>query len=199
MNSFFIQNLDLQQKGIWFPLVTGVIALLFILLMPKRQMNWRGIYITFGVIGYITLMLDVFIVGEYFDLFDIGDPGLEGIGDLMTYAIIPSCLAVAYLNYFDRKNKWLYVALFTIISFLFEWWLTQVGYMRLKGWQNWYSIPVYIIVYGYWLPWHLKLMRNTFDRAVEQTASLNKTNNVELNIDRTDLGKIFTLFRKKVK
>ncbi len=36
MNSF-IQNLDLQQNGIWFPLVTGAIALFFILLMPKRQ------------------------------------------------------------------------------------------------------------------------------------------------------------------
>lgn len=159
MNSFF-QNLDLQQEGIWFPLISGIIALLFIVLMPKRQMNWRGIYITFGVIGYVTLMLDVFIVGEYFDLFDIGDPGLEGIGDLMTYAIIPSCLAVAYLNYFDRKRIWLYVALFTVISFLFEWELTRVGYMRLKGWQNWYSIPVYIIVFGLWLPWHLKLIQH---------------------------------------
>jgi lipoprotein signal peptidase len=111
----FIQNLDIQQRGIWFPLITGVIALFFILFMPKRKMNWREIYITFGVIGYVTLMLDVFIVGEYFDLFDLGDPGLEGIGDLMTYAIIPSCLAIAYLNFYDRKTKWFYVFLFTIV------------------------------------------------------------------------------------
>lgn len=198
MNNF-IHNLDLQQKGIWFPLVAGAIALFFILLMPKRQINWRGIYLTFGVVGFVALMLDVFIVGEYFDLFDIGDPNLEGIGDLVTYGIIPPCLAIAYLNYFDRKNKWLYVALFTIVSFLFEWELTHVGYMKLKGWQNWFSIPVYIIVYGLWLPWHLNLMQNTCDRTIGQNASLSKTNNVGLNIVRIDAGKIFTFIRKKVK
>ncbi|HCF50091.1 MAG TPA: hypothetical protein DER60_07400 [Syntrophomonas sp.] len=168
MNSF-IQHLDLQQQGIWFPLITGAIALLFVLLMPKRQMNWRGIYITFGVISYVTLMLDVFIVGEYFDLFDIGDPALEGIGDLITYAIIPSCLAITYLNYFNEKNKWLYVTLFTIISFLFEWELTRAGYMKLKGWQNWYSIPVYIIVYGWWLPWHFKFINHIYGGNTEES------------------------------
>ncbi|MBP2626934.1 MAG: hypothetical protein H6Q68_1645 [Firmicutes bacterium] len=62
-----IQNLDLQQQGIWFPLVVGIILLLFILLMPKRQINWPGIYLTVGVIGYVALILDINIVASYFD------------------------------------------------------------------------------------------------------------------------------------
>ena len=194
-----IQNLDLQQPGIWFPLVTGAIALLFILFMPKRQMNWRGIYITFGVIGYVTLMLDVFIVGEYFDLFDIGSQDPEGIGDLMTYAVIPSCLAVAYLNFFDRKNIWLYVALFTAISFLFEWELTHVGYMKLKGWQNWYSIPVYIIVYYLWLPWHLKLIQQTHDEKPEKNYAGDRIEGSGVNINKTNAPLSIPFIRKKIK
>jgi hypothetical protein len=164
----FIERLDLQQPGIWFPFVVSAILLFFILLMPKRQLNWRGIYLTFGVIGYVALILDINIVGIYLDWFDLGNPKIEGLGDFTTYGIIPSCLAVAFLNYFDRKGKWLYVAFFTLISFLFEWELTQVGYMKLKGWQSWYSIPVYILVYGWWLPWHLELMQKLHNRTGDQ-------------------------------
>ena len=198
MNTF-IRNLDLQQQGIWFPLVISAIVLLFVLFMPKRQINWRGIYLTFGVVGFVALMLDIFIVAEYFDLFDIGDPNIEGFGDLVTYGIIPACLAVAYLNYFDRKNKWLYVFLFTLVSFLFEWGLTQVGYMKLKGWQNWYSIAVYLIVYGLWLPWHLKLLQHPYDGAAEQNALSNKIHEPGFNMDKLEPDKMLSFGRKKIK
>lgn len=154
-----IHNLDLQSKGVWFPLVIGAILLSIMLLMPKRQINWRGIYLTFGTVGFVGLVLDINILGTYFDWFDLGDPHKEGIGDLVCYGIIPPCLAVIFFNYISLKSKWLYVAFFTLISFLFEWELTQLGYMKLKGWQNWYSIPIYILIYGSWLPWHFGLIK----------------------------------------
>lgn len=163
----FLQRLDLQAQGIWLPLAFCGIVLLFVLLMPKRQINWAGIYFTFGVIGYVGLILDINILGEYFDLFDLGDPLKEGIGDLASYAIIPPCLAILFLNYFKPKSKWLYVAIFTCISYFFEWGLTQIGYMQLKGWRTWYSIPVYIAVYGLWLPWHFTLIKKVFDKKTE--------------------------------
>ncbi|OAS88002.1 MULTISPECIES: hypothetical protein [Metabacillus] len=155
----FIQNLDLSAKGIWFPITLGTIALIYILFMPKR-LNWREIYLIFGTIGYVALIIDMFFMLNYFDIFDLGrDPKQEGIGDLISYGIIPSCYAVIFLNHFKPEKKWLYVALFTLLSFLSEWMLVQVGYMKLKGWQTWWSIPVFIIVFGFWLPWHLKLLR----------------------------------------
>jgi hypothetical protein len=155
----FIQNLDLTAKGIWFPITLGTIALIYILFMPKR-LTWREIYLTFGTIGYVALTIDMFFMLNYFDIFDLGrDPKQEGIGDLISYGIIPSCYAVIFLNHLKLEKKWLFVALFTLLSFLSEWMLVQVGYMKLKGWQTWWSIPVFIIVFGFWLPWHLKLLR----------------------------------------
>jgi hypothetical protein len=155
----FLDRLDIYATGIWLPLLFCMTVLLFVVFMPKRQIDWLGIYLTFGVVGCVGVLLDINILGEYFDLFDLGDPGKEGIGDLASYAIIPSCLAVIFINYFDKKNKWLYVAIFTGISYSYEWLLTQTGYMKLLGWQNWYSIPVFIMVYGVWLPWHHEVIK----------------------------------------
>ncbi|MEI5988508.1 hypothetical protein [Dehalobacter restrictus] len=45
-----------------------------------------------------------------------------------------------------------------MLSFLYEWELTNLGYMKLKGWQDWYSIPIFILVYGVWLPWHYEVL-----------------------------------------
>ncbi len=157
-----LDRLDIYAQGLWLPLVFGAILLLFVVFMPKRQINWLGIYFTFGVIGYVGVILDINIMAEYFDLFDLGDPQKEGIGDLASYAVIPSCLAIIFLNYYDKKNKWLYVTVFTAISYFYEWSLTNSGYMKLMGWQNWYSIPVFIAVYGLWLPWHLAAMKKVF-------------------------------------
>ncbi|WP_226528371.1 hypothetical protein [Metabacillus niabensis] len=155
----FIQNLDLSAEGIWFPFTLCIISLIYILFMPKR-LTWREIYLIFGTVGYVAVMIDMFLMLNYFDAFDLGrDPEQEGIGDLISYGIIPSCYAVIFLNHLKEKNKWIYVTLFTLLSSLSEWLLVQVGYMKLKGWQTWWSIPVFIIVFGFWLPWHLKLIR----------------------------------------
>lgn len=158
MNAF-IDRLDMNAPGVWLPLTFGTVVLFFVVFMPKRQINWRGIYLTFGLVGYVGVMLDINILGEYFDLFDLGNKDKEGIGDLMSYAVIPSCLAVIFLNYFNKEHKWLHVALFTSISYVYEWWLTRTGYMKLIEWQSWYSLPVFIVVYGVWLPWHLEIIK----------------------------------------
>jgi len=155
----FIQNLDLSSKGIWFPITLGTISLIYIFFMPKR-LSWREIYFIFGTSGYVAIMIDVFLMLNYFDVFDLGhNPMQEGIGDLISYGIIPSCYAVIFLNYLKPEKKWLYVTLFTLLSSLSEWMLVQVGYMKLKGWHTWWSIPIFIIVFGFWLPWQLRLLR----------------------------------------
>jgi len=40
--------------------------------------------------------------------------------------------------------------------------------MKLKGWQNWYSIPIYILIYGLWLPWHFESMQKAYNRTIGQ-------------------------------
>ncbi|MBT2736570.1 hypothetical protein [Bacillus sp. ISL-7] len=153
------QNLDLSAKGIWFPITLGTVALIYIIFMPKR-LSWREIYFIFGTTGYVAIVIDVFLMLNYLDVFDLGrDPKQEGIGDLISMGIIPSCYATIFLNYFKQEKKWIYVTLFTIVSFFSEWMLVQIGYMKLKGWHTLWSIPVFIIVFGFWLPWQLKLLR----------------------------------------
>ncbi|WP_318508828.1 hypothetical protein [Bacillus sp. T3] len=155
----FIQNLDLSSKGLWFPVALGTIFLIYIFFMPKR-LSWREIYFIFGTTGYVAITIDVFLMLNYLDVFDLGhNPQLEGIGDFICYGIIPSCFAVLFLNYFKQEKKWLYVTFFTILASLSEWLLVQVGYMKLKGWHTWWSIPAFIIVFGFWLPWQLRLIR----------------------------------------
>lgn len=172
----FIENLDLSAKGVWFPIVIGIISLLFMLFMPKR-LSWREIYLTFGVVGFVTLVIDVIIMSTWLDIFDLGSkPNIEGIGDLVGLALIPSCIAVIFLNFLKQEKKWVYVAIFTLLSFLYEWTLVQVGYMKNKGWHTWWSIPVYIFVFGYWLPWQLGLIRNSSGISDKKYRLSNKIN-----------------------
>ena len=186
-----IPRLDLQQPGIWFPLSIAVSLLVFMIFMPKRQINWQGIYFTFGVVGYVGLMLDINILGSYLDWFDLGDSQKEGLGDLASYGLIPSCMAIIYLNYFNRQTKWSFVGLFTLLSFLYEWELTNIGYMKLKGWQDWYSIPLFILVYGVWLPWHYEVLKKTCNGITESNGRDKpaKTNLGSLQTAMKPLGK----------
>lgn len=156
----FIQNLDLAAKGLWFPIALGTFTFLYMIFMPKR-LSWREIYFTYGVGAFLSVTMDIVIMGSQLDVFDLGDTQNEGFGDLMSYGVAAPCIAVIYLNYYKEERKWLYVALFTVLSFLSEWILVKVGFMVLKGWNTWWSLPVYIIIFGFWLPWHFKQLRKT--------------------------------------
>ncbi|MGM7722427.1 hypothetical protein [Metabacillus sp. Hm71] len=156
----FIENLDLASVGIWYPLALGMIGLLYILFMKKR-LSWGEIYFIFGATGFVSITIDVFLMLNYLDVFDLGShPEKEGIGDYVCYAIIPPCFAVIFSNYVNLQKKWLYTIIFIFLSLLSEWTLVQVGYMQLKGWFTLWSTPVFIFVYGLWLPWQLKLLRS---------------------------------------
>lgn len=155
-----IDRLDLQSQGIWFPITFGFIVLLFALFMPKR-LRWREFYLTFFLVGWVGWMADIFM-GITLDLFDLGEPNRIGFADVISLGIIPSALSVIFLNYYKDTRKWFYVIGFTVLSSAFEWVAVQVGYMRLHGWHTWWSIPVYLFVYGVFLPWHLKLLRKEY-------------------------------------
>lgn len=158
MVSKFYKNLDLSSRGVWFPITFGIVVLIFVALMPKR-LKMKEIYFTFGVVGYVALMLDIFVFATVFDVFDLGNPNIVGIGDIISYGIISPCIAIIFLNFYKKENKWIYVSIFTVISFLYEIILVNLGYMNLHGWNSLFSIPVHIVSFGFWFPFHLKLMR----------------------------------------
>jgi len=181
----FIENLDLSANGTWLPIIVGVIVLGFMLFMPKR-LRWTEIYLTFGVVGFVTFFMDIAVMAGFFDVFDLGKPAVVGVGDIISYSVIPSCIAIIFLNYYQKDKKWMYVGLFTLLSFLFEWGLVQVGFMELKGWKTWWSIPVYIFVFGFWLPWHFNLIRK-----------LNVIGEEKYRVEKKiDVGRIFRLKEK---
>lgn len=125
--------------------------------MPK-SLKKSEIYFTFGVVGFVALILDVFVLATTLDVFDLGNQHIVGAGDIISYGIISPCMAIIFLNFYKKKNKWIYVSIFTLISFLHEIILVIIGYMKLHGWNSIFSIPAHIISYGYWFPFHLKLM-----------------------------------------
>lgn len=104
--------MDLGAKGLWMPITLAIILLLFVLIMPKNKITWREIYVTIGVIGLATWVADNIFAG-YLNLVDFGHPRYSGIGELLTYSFVPSSLAVIYLNYLNKNNKWKLVILFT--------------------------------------------------------------------------------------
>lgn len=147
------------SQGWWYPAILSVILLLIVFFMPKR-LNWKEIYITFGIIGYILWMIDMTIAVP-FDVFDLGDPQKEGIPELTLFGIIPSCLSVIYLNLFKEDKKWFLVIFFVITSLILEWLTTKVGLM--KNYNNLYSTPIHFVAYAFYLPWHLKFIRRNQD------------------------------------
>jgi hypothetical protein len=158
-----ITNLDLSAKGGWLPITLGILSLLYLLFMPKH-ISWKEIYLTFGVGGFLSLLFDVIIMSGWFDVFDLGNPKMPGVPDLISYIVVAPCYAVIFLNYLKPKRKWIYVTLFTILAFLSEWLLVKVGFMQLKGWNTWWSLPVYILIFGFWLPWHLNVIRKASEK-----------------------------------
>lgn len=153
-----MKNLDLGAQGLWLPIVIAFILLLYIAFMPKKALGWREIYITIGVIGLLTWIANN-LFAVFFDLVDFGDKNITGIGEMITYTFIPSSLAVIYLNYINSVKKWLLVLLFIAVSFTIEGTVTAIGYMKQNHWNILYSIPIYFIIFYYYLPWHWKVIK----------------------------------------
>jgi hypothetical protein len=146
-----IHNFDFSAQGAWYPLTLSIILLLFVLFMPKK-LSWWEIYITSGVVGWMSTFIDLMLAANL-DWFDLGKPQHEGLVDVISYTIIPPLFAVIYLNYFRDGKKWIYVIVFTLLSLLAHWGMVKVGFMKEKHWKFWWDTPIFLLVYGFYLPW----------------------------------------------
>ncbi|WP_445487428.1 hypothetical protein [Niallia sp. 03133] len=89
--NYFIDHLDLHAKGLWFPLVISTLLVIMVLFIPKKKINWKDIYIIFGIIGFATWVCEG-LIGRVFDLLDLGDPkknGARGNRQLYLYSSLP--------------------------------------------------------------------------------------------------------------
>ena len=158
MLNSIIKNLDLHAPGTWQAVVLSLLLFLYALLMPKKEIGWRDFYITFGVVGFFAWISDI-VTAKVLDLVDFGHPKITGIGEFLSYSLIPSSLSVIYLNYFKKTNKWILVITFIIIATLVEWVLRKAGYVKVHGWSFFISIPLYFVVFSFLLPLHSKLIK----------------------------------------
>ena len=153
-----IQHLDLSAHGLWFPITVSLCLFILALVLFKRQLTWRDFYITFSAVGFVGWLCDV-IITRVFNVIDLGDPKVTGLGDILSYTFIPPSLSILFLTYLTAKNKWVLSLLFCAGSLLIEYGMIKSGYMHLNGWFFIYSIAVYFLVYAFVLPWHIAFIK----------------------------------------
>lgn len=154
-----IDHLDLGAKGLWFPVIISILLTTTVLFIRKKNITWREIYITFGVVGFATWFSDA-MFARVIDVFDIGHPKKAGLGDILSYTFIPTSLAILYLNYLTKKNKWKLTIIFILLSMLIEFGMIHSGYMKYKGWHWSISIIAFVLAFGFLLPKHISIIRN---------------------------------------
>ncbi|WP_286171345.1 hypothetical protein [Priestia megaterium] len=121
-----IQHLDLSAHGLWFPITVSLCLFILALVLFKRQLTWRDFYITFSAVGFVGWLCDV-IITRVFNVIDLGDPKVTGLGDIVSYTFIPPSLSILFLTYLTAKNKWVLALLFCAGSLLIE-------YGMIKKW-----------------------------------------------------------------
>lgn len=143
----------------WFPYTSIGILLLIVLFMPKK-ITLREMYFSIGVVGFGAWLGDA-LVGDVFKAFRIGPSSDTYMIDYIFISVVPVAIGLIFLNFLTQTKSALYKWLWVVIAFLLEWGAVASGYMVNQGWKTWYSIPVFIFVFVFFLPWHLKVMRNS--------------------------------------
>ncbi len=142
----------------WFAYTIIGVLLLVLFFMPKK-LTLKEIYYSVGILGFGAWLGDA-LVGDVFKGFQIGPSPNTYLIDYIFVSFVPLALGLIYLNFLTEIKsiafKWVWAA----IAYLLEWGAVASGYMVNKGWKTWYSIPVYVLVFVFLLPWHLKFMRS---------------------------------------
>ncbi|MGG0741551.1 hypothetical protein [Niallia taxi] len=142
----------------WYAYLIIEVFLLIFLIMPKK-LSLKEIYYSTGVIGFAAWLGDT-LVGDVFSLFRIGPSPKTYMIDYIFISFIPLAIGLIYLNFLIIYKSAFYKWLWVVLAFFLEWGAAASGYMVNRGWKTWYSIPVFIMVFFVFLPYHLKILRN---------------------------------------
>jgi hypothetical protein len=129
-----LNRLDLFAKGSWFIYLTGSI-LLFLSVTTTKNISRREWILLFGMIGFYGWMANI-ILFFIFDLMDSGDSSIGGIPDIFMFVIGPAATAILFLNRYNTPTKLIRLIFFSILSFLVEYILGKLGFLKLKGWET---------------------------------------------------------------
>ncbi|MDU1845687.1 MAG: hypothetical protein E6778_09125 [Niallia nealsonii] len=154
-----VERLNLTAKGSWFIYLTGSILLYFSITTTKNISRNEWILLC-GMVGFYGWLINI-VIFYIFDLLDSGDSSIGGIPDYFMFIVGPVTIAILFLNRYKSPTKLIRVILFSLLSFLMEYILGKLGFLKLKGWKPIYSIPCYLLVFGVALPWTLKLIRKS--------------------------------------
>lgn len=162
MNNYWsevISRLDLTPKGVWIVYCVGAIIVPLSLIL-KKHLSWKEWYITFGVVGFLAWLGNIIFFFQL-DLLDSGKPSIGSLPDTIMFAIAPACASVIFCNsYLSSTAKSLVATIFTLGSIIMEFFMVGFGFLVYKGWETWYSIPIYFIMYFFYLPWHIKFIKD---------------------------------------
>jgi hypothetical protein len=147
----------MEYKGEWYVWTLVIVSILFVLIMPKKNLTWVGIFITFVFSAGLTWTFDT-ISMSIFDLFDLAKKISIELSDALLIGFVPASIATIYVNFYKPQKKWIYVFVFTFLCFVLELGLVQFGYMKNNAWKTWYGIPVYFIIFKFFYPLYLKLI-----------------------------------------
>ncbi|WP_041967520.1 hypothetical protein [Mesobacillus selenatarsenatis] len=143
---------------VWGLIVILLIALLF---MPKK-LSFRENIIIAPIVGYFAWVAHI-LIGVKLDFVDFGPTKKVEYTDYALVSLVPPLMAVLFLNFIKNNKYLLYVIIWTILSALIEFILSEVGYMKHDDWKMWYSIPVYFVAY-FLLHWGFnKVISKHFD------------------------------------
>jgi VanZ family protein len=141
-------RIDLNE---WFALSAGLIGLTVVLFLPRRFPIAMSA-ITWAFNFFLAIVLDHFLAGPVYDMYDIFDSPKYELFDLFTYLVVypPAAYTLVYL--FD---KWrltgvqtvAYVLGWVLLTTCLEWLAAKSGIFHYKGWKIIYSFPTYTVIY----------------------------------------------------
>ncbi|MEH7436711.1 hypothetical protein V7182_04375 [Neobacillus drentensis] len=152
-----LKRLDPFAKGSWFIYLSGSI-LLFLSAKLTENISRREWFLLFGMVGFYGWMANI-ILFFILDFMDSGDSSIGGLPDIFMFVIGPVSIAILFLNRYNTPTKIIRVLLFSLLSLLIEYILEKLGFLKLKRWKAYYSIPFYLVLFAVVLPWTLKLIR----------------------------------------
>jgi hypothetical protein len=126
-----------------FMTIATIVANLIVWFMPKR-LTRQEMYCTWLLMVFVTRISDQ-LLDLVFHLYDQLGPGIQWQA-VVIQTLFPGAVGIIVLN-FMPKNRLRFIAYLigcTLLSLVFEWITTRVGYLTFNHWTQWYSAGVYI-------------------------------------------------------
>ncbi|MBL0387444.1 hypothetical protein JJB07_12350 [Tumebacillus sp. ITR2] len=136
----------------WFVLASSAILLALFFLLPRRFPRYFTV-MNFLFLVFLVMSVDDVLALKPYDYYDWMDDERFELFDALTYFLLYPQMGYFFLYFYDRWNLRgpklvLYMLGWTCISIGYEWLSVKAHVLIYKGWSLWYSIPVYLVVFG---------------------------------------------------